>query len=126
MENNNFSTGTPVTTIREHDIRNIRNCKLMKHESLTIENVEFPLFNTCTHTMVDLYHEKKDDETKTNNMHTLSMRLPNGDFLTLSDKENDSAVGSGCIDIQYYGSKKIKMLEYPSFFTLIYEEGQNQ
>lgn len=65
----------------------------------------YPLYNTCTHTFIDL-SAPGEDPTAQSDMHTVSIRLPNGDYVTVCSIPYSSFTdGNGCLDIKYHGAK---------------------
>lgn len=56
---------------------------------------EYPIFNDCEHTVVDLSHLRVDEEW----MHTLSVKLPNDRYVTLCVMQASDTMT--CVDVQY-------------------------
>lgn len=93
----------------------------------------YPLYNTCAHTLIDL-SAPGEDPTAHSDMHTLSIRLPNGDHVTVCNIPYSSFTdGDGCIDIKYHGSKRdTHVIAFSSgereqrakgnFYSLVYEK----
>ena len=64
---------------------------------------EYPCFNDCEHTFVDLSHL---DPQKGEFMHTFSIKLPNDYYITLCVIQ--SGKDESCVDVQFYrGSSRI-------------------
>ncbi|OXB94832.1 hypothetical protein [Parageobacillus galactosidasius] len=64
---------------------------------------EYPRFNDCKHTFVDLSHL---DPQKGEFMHTFSIKLPNNHYVTLCVMQ--SGKEESCVDVQFYrGSSRI-------------------
>lgn len=72
----------------------------------------FPLFNPCPHTFIDL-SGPNEDPAATPIMQTLSVKLPNGEYVTFSviSQERIEA-GAGCIDIKYHGNGKTRVIAF--------------
>ena len=98
-----------VTSLQQQDIEAF---KTLSETTVSLHGVPFPLFNPATHTFVDL--ERVQDDTRDSFKHTVSIRLPNGDFLTVAivPMFNDDATSDGCIDIQYHGDKTKRILGF--------------
>jgi hypothetical protein len=64
---------------------------------------EYPRFNDCKHTFVDLSHL---DPQKGEFMHTFSIKLPNNHYVTLCVMQ--SGKDESCVDVQFYrGNSRI-------------------
>ncbi len=98
-----------VTSLQQQDIEAF---KTLSETTVSLHGVPFPLFNPATHTFVDL--ERVQDDTRDSFKHTVSIRLPNGDFLTVAivPMFHDDATSDGCIDIQYHGGKTKRILGF--------------
>jgi hypothetical protein len=59
---------------------------------------EYPIFNECSHTMVDL----SEFRTEGNDWkHTFSVKLPNGRFVTMCVMQPSEH--QSCVDVKYHG-----------------------
>ncbi|MFD1676285.1 hypothetical protein [Alicyclobacillus fodiniaquatilis] len=71
--------------------------KAQVHEEVRRTPEGFAIFNSCAHTLIDLSGETE--------MHTVSLKLRNGDCLTFCVIPHDTICpGGGCVDIQYQGT----------------------
>lgn len=71
-----------------------------KEEIKKIDDITFrgyPLFNKCSHTLVDL--SELDPKTE-DWMHTFSVKLPNGRFVTLNIQQCSET--QSCVDVKFY------------------------
>lgn len=60
---------------------------------------EYPTFNKCNHYLVDMSHL----DPKTNDwMNTISIELPNGNFVTLCVMQPSK--DESCIDVKFHGN----------------------
>ncbi|KPV42698.1 hypothetical protein [Alicyclobacillus ferrooxydans] len=81
-----------------------------KKTNTPVTNDGYPIFNTCTHTFLDLSHPEEDSTTE-NNMHTLCVHLPNGDYVTFCNIPYRHTNNSdGCVDISYYGPRGTEII----------------
>lgn len=62
------------------------------------KNNEYPVFNTCNHYLVDMSH--LDPATK-DWMNTISIKLPNGNFVTMCVMQTSK--DENCIDVKFHG-----------------------
>lgn len=65
----------------------------------------YAVFNRCPHTLIDLSSMKEERDK-----HTLSVKLPNGDFVTFCVMP--CLDGEGCIDIDYHGRKHTRAIAF--------------
>jgi hypothetical protein len=62
-----------------------------------LDNIgEYPMFNECEHTIVDLEHLRSEGEEW---MHTFSVKLPNGRFVTMCVMQPSES--QSCIDVRF-------------------------
>ena len=121
----------PITSLVESDVRALQKLKM----PFRFQGGEFPIFNTCTTTFVDL--QNVQDLSKENDLHTISIRLPNGDYLTVALVPYSGENGDGCVDIQYHGDKSTRVIGFKQgrnasiiddpkmkFHTLVFETRQ--
>lgn len=61
--------------------------------------MEYPTFNSCNHYLVDMSHlDPKTDDW----MNTISIELPNGNFVTMCIMQPGS--DETCIDVKFHGN----------------------
>ena len=60
---------------------------------------EYPTFNTCNHYLVDMTHL---DFKEKDWMNTISIKLPNGNFVTMCVMQ--TSPDESCIDVKFHGN----------------------
>lgn len=68
----------------------------MKTEDRTLKG--YPMFNDCSHTLIDLSGLREEDNDW---MHTLSVKLPDGKFVTMCVMRPDDE--HSCVDLRVHG-----------------------
>ena len=73
----------------------------------------FPLYNSCPHAFIDLSVPAEESTADSDMMHTLSVKLPNGQFVTFTVISHERIdAGTGTIDMKYHGHGETKVIAF--------------
>ena len=70
----------------------------VNHSKEQAQKVGYPTFNNCNHYLVDMSHLSSRTE---DNMNTISIKLPNGNFVTMCVMQTSK--DETCIDTSFHG-----------------------